>query len=330
MEEKTNVATTIARAFGLTPIIEANHGAGEEENYNEPVWLRDRDGDFSRVSMPLKGPLPSGMYEHNISSDGKLFYRPIKSASDDIINLPGLPIDYVLNQIEKFWDSAKEYARYGFLQKRGIMFYGPPGCGKTCCVALLRDRLIQRGGVIFTAGEGFSVLTRGIADFRKSEPDRPIMTLVEDLETFLEGSDGANSGRSEKAALSLYDGEHQFNNVVHIATTNKPDVVADRFIRRPGRFDLVIGLHQPARETREAYLTHICKDKLTAKQTQEILDCTEGLSLAYLREIATTYLVLGIPLEETTSRLKKQAKQKYTPGKTGFTVGFTTGRGEED
>ena len=268
-------------------------------------------------------PLPAGTYStYYSSSDGLYYHIAVDSSSDELIELPGLPIKYILEQIDNFWSKAEEYKKFGFLQKRGILLYGPPGCGKSSVVSLLRQQLIKRGGVVFTPYEGFDLLNRAIADFRIMEPNRPIMTLVEDLETYLESSNGSNVATNEKAALAMYDGERQVNNIIHIATTNKPEVLADRFIRRPGRFDIVIGIHSPSRETREAYLKSIAKG-ITEKQAEEIVDQTDGLSLAYMREIAVTYLVLNIPLKDTIARLKKQANQKYATKKTGFTIGFT-------
>lgn len=291
----------------------------------QPIWKLDSDGHYSIVGNPHNGPLPAGSYRGMYTSGPPTWYFiPTKSNSDTLIDLPGLPIKYILDQIQTFWDKTDEYKKYGFLQKRGIMLYGPPGCGKSSITGLLLKQLFERNGVCFLGTtDGFSFLSSTIAEFRKVEPNRPIMTLVEDIETAFESSNGSNTAQSEKAALALYDGEQQFNNVVHVATTNKPELIADRFIRRPGRFDLIIGVHAPTRETREAYLKVICNGHLTPKQTTDILDKTEGLSLAYLREIASTYLVLGLPLDETIARLQAQAKQKFTSSKTGFTIGFT-------
>ena len=52
---------------------------------------------------------------------------------------------------------------------------------------------------------------------------------------------------------------------------------------------------------------------------------TEGLSLAYMRELIATYLCLDIPLDETIARLKTDAKKKVLKNPddlTGFTVGY--------
>lgn len=293
----------------------------------QPVWQVGSNGmAFAQVGKSVE-IMPSGEYLHEEDSNDRIWARKQKTVSDNLIDLPDLPTTFILNQIKKFWSKKEEYAKYGFLQKRGILLHGPAGCGKSSIINLLKRQIIDIGGVVFTVDE-FELLTKGLKEFRDVEPDRPVMTVVEDLETYLEGSNGSNVARSETDALALYDGENQINNVVHVATTNKPDAIADRFIRRPGRFDLVIGLHAPTRATREAYLRSICGASLNEEDLKKILDKTKGLSLAYMREIATTFLVLEIPLDETISRLTKNAKQDFS-NREGFSVGFTKTSEEE-
>lgn len=289
------------------------------------LWKQDKN-TYSPVTGSHSGPLPAGVYTSYQNINGERLFYKYETNTDAVYELPGLPVDFILNQLTTFWAKTAEYKKYGFLQKRGIMLYGPPGCGKSSIVGLIRKNLLDMDGIVFVpmSGTGFSGLSSALAAFRELEPDRPIMTLVEDIETLLESSNGSLVAESEKAALALYDGENQIDNVVHIATTNKPDAVADRFIRRPGRFDVVVGIHNPSRETREAYLVKVCNGHLTLEQKNHILDNTEGLSLAYMREIASTFLVLGLSLEETINRLKMQSKAKYKySSKTGFTIGFT-------
>lgn len=280
-------------------------------------------GDTHKVVQESVPKLPAGVYAHNIDGYGQITTKVVVSKSDDMFDLPGLPTRYILDQIELFWSKKEAYKKFGFIQKRGIMLYGPPGCGKTSVTNLLKDQIVKRDGVVFLANNGFSTLTAGIDELRKVEPERPIMTLAEDLESYLESSSGSNNGSAERAALALYDGERQVNNIVHVATTNKPDLLSDRFIRRPGRFDLIIGLFSPTRETRTAYLKAICNGHLPEKQLQEMVRMTEGLSLAYLRELVSTFLCLGIPLEETIPRLREIQTKKYpTKGRTGYVMGF--------
>jgi SpoVK/Ycf46/Vps4 family AAA+-type ATPase len=150
------------------------------------------------------------------------------------------------------------------------------------------------------------------------------MTILEDIEGIFRGDQG---NREVKAALSLLDGQDQVNNITHIATTNQPEELADRFIKRPGRFDLVIGIHAPSAETRRGYLQHVTKEQIPADKLEELVGKTEGLSLAYLREIASTFLCLDMPIEETLTRLQKNFKMKGLTSKTraaklGFSIGY--------
>jgi SpoVK/Ycf46/Vps4 family AAA+-type ATPase len=149
------------------------------------------------------------------------------------------------------------------------------------------------------------------------------MTLIEDMDTLLSGE----SKTQEQSALSMLDGQNQVNGVVHIATTNYPEKLEDRFIKRPGRFDLVIGMDLPIEITRRAYFQQILKDDCHP-ELEFLVDKTEGMALAYLREIASSYLCLGIPIEETLVRLRKnlnttlKTSKGYGKSSLGFTVGY--------
>lgn len=270
----------------------------------------------------IRETLPPGIYTLDIE-DGHKLYTPVTAPADLAIDLPGLPSKYLLDQIKLFWSRADRYAKYNLLQKRGILLYGEPGCGKTSIISLLGKDLISIGGVIFLIDD-FATASVCIQHFRSVEPDRPIMTLMEDIEGVFKGDQG---NREVKAALSLLDGQDQVNNIVHIATTNQPEDLADRFIKRPGRFDLVIGIHAPQADTRRAYLQYVCKNQIPADKLEELVGKTEGLSLAYLREIASTYLCLDIPVDETLERLQKNFKSKMLKGgkklaKVGFSIGY--------
>lgn len=280
-----------------------------------------KEGNFFLSTKEPCNELPPGIYEAFASSDGKKYFTKLEAPTDASISLPGLPSDYILDQIKLFWKKKNTYEKYGLIQKRGIMMYGPPGCGKTSIVNLLCKHLIDNGGIVFQV-TNFVSATACLTHFRSVEPTRPVMTLMEDIEGLFVGDAGPGQ---IKAALSFLDGQDQLNNVVHVATTNEPEGLADRFIKRPGRFDIVIGVFAPKRETREAYLRYVCKDNVPEDKLQEIVTKTEGLGLSYLREIASTYLCLDIPLDETIARLQSNFKMRSLTNKEtrlGFTIGY--------
>lgn len=326
---RVSTLAEIAEGWGSAYAVEIMAALAEEEKENAKNAMWQVNGGKYAAIRTASPTLESGEYLFSIDPNGTLWAEKQSTVTDGLINLPDLPTEFILKQIQTFWEKTDTYASYGWLQKRGILLYGPPGCGKSSIIALLKDQIIKNHGVVFGASEeGYTDLIAGLKSFRNVEPKRPCMTVVEDIETYLESSNNSNVAKQEKEALSLYDGENQINHVVHLATTNKPDAVADRFIRRPGRFDLVIEVHTPTARTREAYLRAIGKSNISDPQIKEIVAATGGLSLAYMREIATTYLVLGIPLDETISRLSKNKKDKFN-GKEGFSVGFVGEAGDK-
>jgi len=267
--------------------------------------------------------LEAGVYYAWESSQGIIF-SPSKQFNDPVLDLPGLPNEFIKDQIDKFWKNEALYQEHGFVHKRGILLYGPPGNGKSSVIAALIRKLIAEDGVVVTVSS-YRVVSQGLQQLKQIEPNRKLMVLMEDMDTLLSG----DAKGEEPYALSLLDGQAQVNGVVYVGTTNYPELLADRFIRRPGRFDLIIGMGNPIAITRKAYLNHILS-KVSEEVVEMIVEKTEGLSLSYLREIASSYLCLGVPIEESVSRLKTAASSKYKGGKlnTG-SVGFTIGYSEE-
>jgi SpoVK/Ycf46/Vps4 family AAA+-type ATPase len=239
-----------------------------------------------------------------------------------VFDLPGLPIEEVNERIEKFWAQADVYESFNFVHKTGIIFHGPAGNGKTCVITSLVKRLLAKGGIVITVSE-FSQASQALRVIRQVEPKRRIMTLIEDMDTLL----GGENKQQEQFALSMLDGQDQVSGVVHIATTNYPEQLADRFIKRPGRFDLVIGMDVPSEITRRGYFQKILRDDAHPK-LDYLVSKTEGMALAHLREIASSYLCLGIPVDETVARLRTGVNMAFKPTKAygkveglGFSVG---------
>lgn len=286
----------------------------------KPSW--QKYGDSFKIVQEGANRLTPGVYTTSTMQDGEILFTPAKQNYDHVYNLPGLPIDFISDQVDKFWANAAVYEKYKFIHKRGILLYGPPGNGKTCVIAALINSLVKADGVVVCIGE-FSEAAKALRAIKRVEPQRKVMTLIEDMDTLLSGD-----YRSEEPhALSMLDGQTQVNGIVHVATTNYPEQLADRFIRRPGRFDLVIGMGMPVKSTRKAYFQKILMDE-NHPEIDNLVTKTEGLSLAYLREIASSYLCLEVPIEETVSRLKKNFNNPIKIDD-GSHVGFKMGYDDE-
>ena len=292
--------------------------ADEDQAYYH--WSK-RQGVYRPVGH-TQDQVPAGIYEIDNDNSG-WFLSKVKFPSDTLLRLPGMPIEFILNQIDTFWKREELFKQTGLLHKRGILMYGPAGCGKTSIIRLLCDDIVQRGGIVIMV-TNCRLAETALGGIRQIETRRPILTIIEDIETFMGPSDESSSAR---ALLALLDGETQVDHIVHLATTNKPEQLEDRIVKRPGRFDLVVGLNHPVEDARKAYLYNLLKDHVTPEELQDMVDETEGLGLAHLRELVVANYCLGLDRKETLARLKtnfkKTLKIKKNKGEgMGFTVNF--------
>jgi energy-coupling factor transporter ATP-binding protein EcfA2 len=290
----------------------------KEKNFSH--WAKRKDRFYP--TLVTHEAIPSAVYETREDSDGNIYLREIAFPSDELILIPGTPVAYVLSQIEEFWGREEFFKELGLVYKRGVMFYGPAGCGKTSIIRMLSNEIIKRGGIVLSITDidnDQDILLK----LREVEPNRPVMCIFEDIEKLTENKE------KESDVLSFLDGEKQIGNVINIATTNKPDLLEDRLLKRPGRFDLVIGLNPPVPEARRAYIQRLFGNHITQTELTKMVDYTEGLGMAHLRELAVAMLAFKHPFEESVNRLKGNVKEVFRMAKvgdksvsTGFTIGF--------
>jgi SpoVK/Ycf46/Vps4 family AAA+-type ATPase len=165
---------------------------------------------------------------------------------DDLIELPDSASEAVIAEIQKFWTKEPHFRKFGFLWKRGILLWGPPGSGKTCCLQQVSNNIIKAGGIAVYASHP-GITAAGLGIMRRIEPDRPIVVMMEDLDALVQQY-------GEQDVLALLDGELQIDNVVFIATTNYPERLDKRIVNRPSRFDLVKLIDMPNEAARKVYL----------------------------------------------------------------------------
>merc|ERR1712137_977674 len=193
---------------------------------------------------------------------------------------------------------------YGHLYKKfhttpstGVLFYGPPGCGKT----LLAKAIANSCGANFISVKGPELLTMWFGEseanvrelFDKARQAAPCILFFDELDSIARsrgggGGDAGGSGdRVINQILTEMDGIEAKKNVFIIGATNRPDIL-DPAIMRPGRLDQKIYIPMPDLDSRESIFKASLRGAPLAPDVslRSLAEHTEGYSGADLAEIA--------------------------------------------
>ena len=154
------------------------------------------------------------------------------------------------------------FTRVGIRPPKGILLFGPPGCGKTMLARAVATEseanfIYIKGPELFSKWVGES--EKGIREvFKKGRSAAPSIVFFDELDSVAprRGSDLGDSGASERVISQLLtemDGIESLVNVVVIGASNRPDII-DPAILRPGRFDRLIYVPAPDHATRRQIL----------------------------------------------------------------------------
>ena len=239
--------------------------------------------------------LPPGAFEVSLDHCGNCVYTARELHFDDLITFPDSVSAKVLDEIARFWELGDRFARFGFLHRRGYLFYGKQGCGKSSLIHQTVGNVVAQGHVAFFC-QYPAAFMRCVEKFRTVEPHRPIVCVFEDIDAII-----AQYGDSE--LLQWLDGNHQVDKCVNLASTNYPEKLDRRIVSRPRRFDRILRIDAPDARTRAAYFGKKVAD-LTTADLERWVELTDGLPFAALAEMVISVCCLGNDVEEAATLLK--------------------------
>jgi transitional endoplasmic reticulum ATPase len=150
------------------------------------------------------------------------------------------------------------FSRLGIKPPKGILLYGPPGCGKT----MLARAVATESEANFISIKGPEVFSKWVGEsekairevFRKARMAAPAVIFLDEMDSLAprRGAGFSDSGVSERVISQLLtemDGIVTLQDIVVIAATNRPDMV-DPAVLRPGRFDRLIYVPEPDEQSR--------------------------------------------------------------------------------
>lgn len=306
-------ATTTAAQANDTP----TRSSPTPATTSDPVraWSVSGGCNFMGISSSLDR-LPPGCYASDITDHGPVLIKH-QLHTDSLLDLPDSKSRAVIAEIEHFQTLRAAFKKRGLLFKRGVLLWGPPGSGKTSTLHLLMRLIIEEGGGIALLITNPHVAGMVMQLIRQIEPNRQIIGIMEDI-------DGLIQHYSIEEYLSLLDGEAQIDNVVFVATTNYPERLDKRLVDRPSRFDTVEYVGMPTAEARAFYLRHKEPD-LPQETIDQMVDASEGMSIAHLRELIILTQCFGRTIEAAAERLtanrRRAPNSEKSPDK--GTAGFS-------
>lgn len=285
---------------------------------NEEMWAVYGGNNFSACETAVTA-LPPGQYTVNANDSIGIYFHKETVNLDELMVLPDSKSAEVISEIERFWKLEKKFRQFGFLWKRGVMLWGPPGSGKTSTLQIISKNIVDMDGVsIYVTNPDLTA--RALKSLRQVEPNRPIVIMLEDIDAIIEE-------HGEADLLALMDGELQIDNVVFVATTNYPERLDKRFVNRPSRFDIVKKIGMPTAAARKVYLkaknSRLAK-KENAMELQQWIDESKSFSIAHLKELIISIEVFGQSLSVAATRLRKMGNLPSS-GSPEKAFGFTSG-----
>ncbi len=262
--------------------------------------------------------------------------RPLSRSSTEELSIGSVTLDDVGDMVETkqalteavLWplQHPDSFARLGVDPPRGVLLYGPPGCGKTYLVRALASS----GHLSVHAVKGAELMDKWVGAsekavrelFQRARDSAPSLIFLDEIDALAprrgQSSDSGVSDRVVAALLTEMDGVEPLRDVVVLGATNRPDLI-DPALLRPGRLERLVFVPPPDADARKAILKASGKSVPLAEDVD--LDALavdlEGYSAAdcsaLLREAALAAMRRSMDAADVTADDVATARDKVRP-----------------
>jgi transitional endoplasmic reticulum ATPase len=262
--------------------------------------------------------------------------RPISMSTSDTITTGGLTLDEVgdMAQTKQALTEAvlwplrypDSFTRLGVDPPRGMLLYGPPGCGKTFLVRALAGS----GALNVFSVKGAELLDKWVGEseravrelFRRASDAAPALIFLDEVDALAPrrggSSDAGVADRVVAALLTELDGVEPLRDVVVLGATNRPELI-DPALLRPGRLERLVYVPPPDAPARAAILRSAARNTPLAAGVDlaalagELAGYSAADCAALIREAALTAMRESLEATEVTADHLAAARQSVRP-----------------
>ncbi|HKR48212.1 MAG TPA: AAA family ATPase, partial [Pseudonocardiaceae bacterium] len=262
--------------------------------------------------------------------------RPISMSSSDIITTGGLTLDEVgdmTNTKQALTEAVlwplrypDSFTRLGVDPPRGVLLYGPPGCGKTFLVRALAGS----GALNVFAVKGAELLDKWVGEseravrelFRRAADAAPALVFLDEVDALAprrgRSSDAGVTDRVVAALLTELDGVEALRDVVVLGATNRPELI-DPALLRPGRLERLVYVPPPDAPARAAILRSTARNTPLAADVDldalaaELAGYSAADCAALIREAALTAMRESLEATQVTATHLTAARKAVRP-----------------
>ncbi len=223
----------------------------------------------------------------------------------------------------------KDFERLNIKPPRGVLLYGAPGTGKT----LLAKAVATETEANFILIKGPELLSKWVGEseravrkiFEKARQSSPCIICFDEIDAIAPrrgvSADSHATERVINQLLTEMDGLQSLNEVMVVATTNRPDIIDPAFLR-PGRFDRIIYIGVPDKKARKAIFEVHTKNMPLAKDIDinKMAEKTENYVGADIEAICREAAIFALREDIKTKNIRmkhfQEAMKKVRPSVT--------------